>query len=57
MFEVGGEYWITMLDGGVENSSTWTVKAYDHPLIKVARGDELQIINTASQLFIRAKAK
>lgn len=56
MFETGEDYRINWLEGGEVSFSTFTVVAWEAPLLKVKQGDDQEtIFNTASSAFLSAK--
>lgn len=57
MFEVGGDYTITWLEGGVDSYSTFTVVSWEAPLLKVRQGDQETIFNASSSAFVSAKPR
>lgn len=58
MFKPGDEYEIHFLedipDATVEGYSTYTVEAWEAPLLKVSGAGQVEVFNTSSPRFIRA---
>lgn len=55
MFEVGARYRINWLEGGQDTSSSFTVVAWEAPLLKVRQGDDAEtVFNTSSSAFLKA---
>ena len=54
MFEVGRRYTIVTQDHEGESSTSTTVLEYDHPLVKLDRVGNYEILNVTSPAFVRA---
>lgn len=54
MFEVGRRYTIVTQDHDGESSTVTTVLEYEHPLVKLDRVGNYEILNVTSPAFVRA---